>query len=877
MASFEERLDSVKQRLTPAVREAIDRMVAGGLLPPAFVEVLAAPTLDDLIPERRSGLEVAARLGATAAGEVVLGRMPIAGLEAIVQRVGRPPLLVRNDKVVLEDLPDFPEDTADRIRAVEPLVPSVGRIEFVNHNLSWGGTGWVVEDRGRRRLVITNRHVAKIVAKRKSDGAAIFLRNPFGAKYGAAIDFIAEVDRLDDTSRTLRLSGVEYLADDLSADVALMRVEADGDELPPPLELADTPFGDDRRVAIIGYPAFDGRNNADDQARYFRDLYEVKRFAPGFINGDPGAGVLFSHDCTTLGGNSGSPLIRLLDGKAVGLHFQGEYGKNNTAVCAATIIALLRGERPVSIRLHGSGEIERPDGHHDAAHFAGRRGFHQNFLGLVTPWPALPDTLVADLARPSDGPEESNELRYTHFGVKYCARRHLPLMTAVNIDGGRAVRIKRGDDQWFSDGRIPREIQLGRNDFRDDQIDRGHMVRREDPNWGEEGEARLGNDDTFHYVNAAAQHSTLNQGKTLWLGLENYILDSARTHGLKACVFTGPVLRRDDEEEEIVIDRATVPIEFWKLVVTLDAADEGLNATAYLLSQGDLIRRLLEDRSRREALEGFTLGEYRTFQISVADLAEATGYDFSAYFAADPLARLPAAAEAAASDEVIVVPLETLADIQLGSEREKRPMTEAPESEISVTPVLRALNDRPDEELAFRGEAVGEEDLHEDPDSAPEPLTESVEAGLEATTRWRAANALLALRKQVDEAAPSRSKSSDGTIGDTRHCGGPKSTSDHCPRVLDNGVAVVTAIDITHDPAHGCDAHAIAEAIRLSKDSRVKYIISKSRIAASVPKGGAAAWAWRPYKGSNKHEKHCHISVQPSPSLFDKTTAWTIK
>jgi DNA/RNA endonuclease G (NUC1) len=30
-----------------------------------------------------------------------------------------------------------------------------------------------------------------------------------------------------------------------------------------------------------------------------------------------------------------------------------------------------------------------------------------------------------------------------------------------------------------------------------------------------------------HYTNAAPQHSLLNQGKQLWQGLENYILNSA--------------------------------------------------------------------------------------------------------------------------------------------------------------------------------------------------------------------------------------------------------------------------------------------------------------------------------------------------------------
>jgi endonuclease G len=139
------------------------------------------------------------------------------------------------------------------------------------------------------------------------------------------------------------------------------------------------------------------------------------------------------------------------------------------------------------------------------------------------------------------------------------------------------------------------------------------MVRREDPNWGEDAE--LADSDTFHYTNAAPQHSRLNQGKQLWQSLENYILNSARTQGFKACVFTAPVFGEDDpvlKEENV-----RVPLEFWKVVVMLDGDENKLHATAYLLSQGQLIRKLLEERDRSEAVEGFVLGAYRTFAANV--------------------------------------------------------------------------------------------------------------------------------------------------------------------------------------------------------------------------------------------------------------------
>jgi endonuclease G len=176
--------------------------------------------------------------------------------------------------------------------------------------------------------------------------------------------------------------------------------------------------------------------------------------------------------------------------------------------------------------------------------------------------------------------------------------------------------------------------------------------------------AERANFDTFHYTNAAVQQSSLNQGKQLWLGLESYILDNARTKGFRACVFTGPVNRPDDPE---VKPGVFAPREFWKVVAMLDADGNAskLHATAYLLSQGELIRELLERRSRTEGMEGFVLGEYRTFQIAIRDLADATGYDFKAYLDADPLAATKPGQEAIKSDEPLFLPLETLDSIVL--------------------------------------------------------------------------------------------------------------------------------------------------------------------------------------------------------------------
>jgi hypothetical protein len=87
---------------------------------------------------------------------------------------------------------------------------------------------------------------------------------------------------------------------------------------------------------------------------------------------------------------------------------------------------------------------------------------------------------------------------------------------------------------------------------------------------------------------------------------------------------------------------------------------------------------------------------------------------------------------------------------------------------------------------------------------------------------------------------------------------------------------VVAAMDITHDPDHGCDAGAIAASIHASRDSRVKYIIWNKKIANSSAIGTSAPWAWRTYTGSNPHTRHVHISVKASKPQYDSESSWSV-
>jgi endonuclease G len=83
-------------------------------------------------------------------------------------------------------------------------------------------------------------------------------------------------------------------------------------------------------AALIGYPAFDPSENLIQQIQIFRSIFDKKRLQPGRLKGIKAAQSFgrsvqaLAHDCTTMGGNSGSAVIDVDSGKVVGIHFAGQ-------------------------------------------------------------------------------------------------------------------------------------------------------------------------------------------------------------------------------------------------------------------------------------------------------------------------------------------------------------------------------------------------------------------------------------------------------------------------------------------------------------------------------------------------------------------------
>ena len=215
-------------------------------------------------------------------------------------------------------------------------------------------------------------------------------------------------------------------------------------------------------------------------------------------------------------------------------------------------------------------------------------------------------------------------LDYTHFSIVMCRSRCLAYFTAVNIDGSQAKNIKRSGDCWNFDPRIPQNAQYGNDLYAKNDLDRGHLVRRLDPVWGDK--AAQANDDTFCFTNSSPQHKNLNQ--KIWLDLETYIMQNAKNYNLKVSVFTGPVFRSDDM---LYRGKFKIPAEFWKVAVMIK--DDGkMSATAYLQTQKNMIENL-----------EFAYGEYKTYQVPVARIEEITGLDFGELSKCDPIVNIESA------------------------------------------------------------------------------------------------------------------------------------------------------------------------------------------------------------------------------------------
>lgn len=250
-----------------------------------------------------------------------------ARIQAIVLPNGlRPAFDVAGDS--FEDLPDPWGGLNARRAEIVPLIKGIGRVDLSGHpSKVFAGTAFVVAG----DLLLTNRHVAEFFVDGVGETAAL----RFKPGVAASVDLKQEVAASDSIPLTV-VAPVLVLE---AWDAALFRVAGlPGDIAPLPLAGSAPPALDGRLAAVVGYPAIDEGSDLVQQLQIFRGVFFKKRLMPGRLTGFRQAPSLgrtvnaLAHDCTTLGGNSGSALVDVGAASVVGLHFAGEYLVSNYAV-----------------------------------------------------------------------------------------------------------------------------------------------------------------------------------------------------------------------------------------------------------------------------------------------------------------------------------------------------------------------------------------------------------------------------------------------------------------------------------------------------------------------------------------------------------------
>jgi endonuclease G len=600
-----------------------------------------------------------------------------------------PVLAIRDNDTKLEFVEKTDSDIwLARLTQAKPLldtaIRAVGRIDLQGGRLDWVGTGWLVAE----NILVTNRHVACEFAMRR--GNAFTFKTGTHGLIAGTIDFLQEID--NPALLIFKLIKPLHIEPEPGPDLAFFEVEtmSSGPKLAAPIELADQ-IRRTQNAATIGYPAYDSRVPEPVLMEdIFGKTYNKKRLAPGGVI-EVQSGLIL-HNCTTLGGNSGSAVIDLDSGKALGLHFSGSFLATNYAIRTDVVKRLLDDVRGRKL-MRGQARISKPalvpiasrgasGFRHDGGGNAGpttpltvtaslgsvlahgatplgdqllpsalandyggavdgdeaiaedyrdRTGYQADFLGKGNMRVALPSVQrhANDVFDFSCDGKTDTELRYEHYSVVMSRRRRMCFFSAVNINENLSKKSARVGWKW--DPRIPKSQQIMNECYGNPpKFSRGHMTRREDPGWGKNAAtAKRGNEDSMHVTNTAPQMQAFNA--PVWLALEDYALGHAKEDAMRISVFTGPYFSDHDPE----MNGVKIPLAYLKIIAFVHDETGELCATGYDMDQESTLQPDKE----------FVFGAFSSPQLSVAtqvsiqSIEARSGVSFGKLARIDPLAR----------------------------------------------------------------------------------------------------------------------------------------------------------------------------------------------------------------------------------------------
>ena len=241
---------------------------------------------------------------------------------------------------------------------IREALPACGRLETVEGFQQSYGSAWLV----RPDVLVTNSHVAYQFCDP--------LTKPWNLSRRVKVDFSHDPNRASNL-KNYELTKVLHIEvpNDLKKpnpkpDLALFRVNPMNNfigQIPTPIDLASN-NEKPKHVAVIGFPFPRNHCNSWDTVnRIFGGKFNRKNLQPGLVvkNDWPDVDITeccpdadgmqklvaavssLAHTCPTVSGNSGSVVLDIETGKAVGLHFGGCIGLANFAVPARQIRAKL--------------------------------------------------------------------------------------------------------------------------------------------------------------------------------------------------------------------------------------------------------------------------------------------------------------------------------------------------------------------------------------------------------------------------------------------------------------------------------------------------------------------------------------------------------
>lgn len=278
-----------------------------------------------------------------------------ASLEALVRLTGRPVVRVgkKSEMIAAGAAGDWSTNIYANDSNWRVFADAVGRVDVLDGD-RWkhAGTGFVIDS----GTVLTNRHVLDVFAEPlpMPGGQQKFV---FNRDASIVFDHDAEDDKTRFMIKSVVTAGAHRIGSfvDLDKlDMAIVEIEtvnSHGIDHPLAIDMSTDSAADGNieDIMMVGYPAkpsFEsGPQDIGESVKFWDRIgelygneYGVKYLSPGRIMKRPGTldgdgkGWAYSHDATTMGGNSGSVSITLHGGyRLCGIHFGGATFTQNLA------------------------------------------------------------------------------------------------------------------------------------------------------------------------------------------------------------------------------------------------------------------------------------------------------------------------------------------------------------------------------------------------------------------------------------------------------------------------------------------------------------------------------------------------------------------